>query len=127
MDAQESLEDYLERIVMLHEKSTVVRSVDLANSMGYSKPSISIALKKMKEKGLVEVDEGTGNIFLTKEGRAIGESTYHRHKIISHLLEEIGVSEKQALIDACKIEHDLSEETFEKLEAHLYEVEKEKQ
>ncbi len=127
MDAQESLEDYLERIVMLHEKMSVVRSVDLANSMGYSKPSISIALKKMKEKGFVEVDEANGNIFLTKSGKSIGESTYHRHKVISHLLEEIGVSEKQALIDACKIEHDLSEETFEKLEAHLLEVEMKKE
>ena len=126
MDAQESLEDYLERIVMLHEKMNVVRSVDLANSMGYSKPSISIAINKMKEKGLVEVDETNGNIFLTEEGRKIGENTYHRHKIISLLLEEIGVNEKQALIDACKIEHDLSEETFEKLEAHLLEVESKK-
>ncbi len=127
MDAQESLEDYLERIVMLHEKNEVVRSVDLATSMGYSKPSISIALKKMKEKKLVEVDEGTGNIILSEEGRKIGEATYHRHKVISHLLEDIGVSEKQALIDACKIEHDLSEETFERLEEHLKEFEKRKQ
>ena len=126
MDAQESLEDYLERIVMLHEKMNVVRSVDLATSMGFSKPSISIALKKMKEKDLVEVDETNGNIFLTKKGREIGEKTYKRHKVISHLLEEIGVSEKQALIDACKIEHDLSEETFLKLEEHLLEVEKNK-
>ncbi len=126
MDAQESLEDYLERIVMLHEKSELVRSVDLAVSMGYSKPSISIALKKMKEKELVEVDESTGNIVLTKKGREIGEATYHRHKVISHLLEDIGVSEEQALIDACKIEHDLSEETFKRLEEHLIEFEKSK-
>ncbi len=126
MDAQESLEDYLERIVMLHEKSAIVRSVDLAISMGYSKPSISIALKKMKEKKLVEVDESTGNIILTAKGKEIGEATYHRHKVISHLLEDIGVKEEQALIDACKIEHDLSEETFKKLEEHLIEVEKRK-
>ena len=126
MDAQESLEDYLERIVMLHEKNAIVRSVDLAISMGYSKPSISIALKKMKEKKLVEVDEGNGNLILTAKGKEIGEATYHRHKVISHLLEDIGVSEEQALIDACKIEHDLSEETFKKLEEHLIEVEKRK-
>lgn len=126
MDAQESLEDYLERIVMLHEKSELVRSVDLAVSMGYSKPSISIALKKMKEKELVEVEESTGNIVLTEKGREIGEATYHRHKVISHLLEDIGVSEEQALIDACKIEHDLSEETFKRLEEHLIEFEKSK-
>lgn len=124
MDAQESLEDYLERIVMLHEKNEVVRSVDLANSMGFSKPSISIALKKMKEKGLAEVDEATGNIILTEKGKEIGEATYHRHKVISHLLTDIGVKEETALADACKIEHVLSEETFAKLEEHLFEVER---
>lgn len=124
MDAKESLEDYLERIVMLHEKGEVVRAVDLANSMGFSKPSISIALKKMKEKGLVDVDEDTGNLILTKEGRNIGEATYKRHKVISKFLEHIGVDEERALEDACKIEHDLSDETFEKLEAYLNGIEK---
>lgn len=126
MDARESLEDYLERIVMLHEKNEVVRSVDLANSMNFSKPSISIALKKMREKELVEVDNATGNIILTQKGKEIGEATYKRHKVISRILEDLGVSEEQALIDACKIEHDLSEETFSKLEAHLKEIEEKK-
>lgn len=126
MDARESLEDYLERIVMLHEKNEVVRSVDLANSMNFSKPSISIALKKMREKELVEVDNATGNIILTSKGKEIGEATYKRHKVISRILEDLGVSEEQALIDACKIEHDLSEETFAKLEAHLKEIEEKK-
>ncbi len=122
MDAKESLEDYLERIVMLHEKVEIVRAVDLANSMGFSKPSISIALKKMKEKGLVDVDEGTGNLILTQKGRNIGEATYKRHKVISKFLEHIGVDKERALEDACKIEHDLSDETFEKLEAYLNKI-----
>lgn len=115
MQKNESREDYLERILMLKEKSGYVRSIDIATSMGYSKPSISIAIKKLKAEGLIEIDENTNYITLTKTGLEVAEKVYERHKIISSLLVSIGVPSDTALEDACKIEHDLSEITFEKI------------
>ncbi len=115
MQKNESREDYLERILMLKEKNGYVRSIDIATSMGYSKPSISIAIKKLKAEGLIEIDENTNYITLTKTGLEVAEKVYERHKIISSLLVSIGVPSDTALEDACKIEHDLSEITFEKI------------
>ena len=114
IDKKESVEDYLEHILMLKEKQDIVRAIDLAKFMGFSKASVSIALKKMKESNLLYVEDN-GNIALTDEGTKIGQATYERHKIISGLLMKIGVSEETASQDACRIEHIISEETFNKI------------
>ena len=114
MNQLESLEDYLERILMLKERIDFVRSIDIANDMGFSKPSVSIAMKKLKEKKYITIDK-KGHIYLTEEGYEIAAKTYEKHKIISSVLIKIGVSEETAKDDACKIEHEISEETFEKL------------
>ena len=118
MNYLESLEDYLERILMLIERNGQVRSIDIANDMGYSKPSVSIAMKKLKEKGLIEIDS-KGYITLKEEGFAIASKTYEKHKLVYSLLLYLGVSDETARKDACKIEHSLSEETFTKLKEHL--------
>lgn len=115
MNIFESSEDYLERILMLKEKNGSVRAIDIANDMNFSKASVSIALKKLKERELVVVDEATGNISLTDEGLKIANSVYKRHKVLSELFVKIGVSQDVALEDACRVEHDISEETFQRL------------
>ncbi len=112
MNKYESKEDYLERILMLSERNGSVRAIDLAIDMEFSKPSVSIALKKLKNSQLILVDEHTGNITLTEQGMKIAQATYEKHKIIASALMLIGVKEEVALSDACKIEHDISEETF---------------
>lgn len=112
---KESIEDYLEKVLMLEEKQDLVRAIDLANFMNFSKASVSVALKKLKSYGYVLVDEKTGGITLTKEGRKIAEDTYERHRVIAKALIELGVSEKTAYEDACATEHIISEETFRKL------------
>lgn len=117
MNKLESLEDYLERILMLSELQEHVRSIDIALSMGYSKPSVSIAMKKLKNKNLINIDDN-GYITLTDEGLKIASKTYEKHKLVFNLLTSIGVSEKTAREDACKIEHSLSEETVNKLKEH---------
>ena len=114
MNYLESLEDYLERILMLNERNGQVRSIDIALDMGYSKPSVSIAMKKLKEKNLIEIDD-KGYISLKEEGLKIASETYEKHKLIFDILTSIGVSEQTARNDACKIEHSLSEETVRKL------------
>ncbi len=115
MNYFESKEDYLERILMLSEKSNLVRAIDIATSMNFSKPSVSIALKKLKADGFILVNEETGNVTLTKTGMAIAKEIYERHKVISTALMMIGVSEETALEDACKVEHNISRETFTKI------------
>ena len=112
---KESIEDYLEKILMLKEKQPLVRAIDLATYMGFSKPSVSVALKKLKNYGYVLVDEKTGDITLTEEGLRIAKATYERHQIIAKTLMDLGVSEKTAYEDACAMEHIISEETFAKL------------
>lgn len=111
MNRFESKEDYLERILMLSEKHGTVRAIDIANDMNYSKPSVSIALKKLKNDGYILVDNN-GSITLTEKGNLIAVEIYERHKIISSALIMIGVDEKIAKDDACRIEHDISNETF---------------
>lgn len=118
MNYLESLEDYLERILMLTEKNGKVRSIDIANDMGFSKPSVSIAMKKLKEKEFITIDE-KGYISLTETGYVIARNTYDKHELLYKLLVKIGVSNHVALNDACKIEHSLSDETVEKLKKFL--------
>ena len=111
---ESSSEDYLEAILMLREQLGKVRSIDIVYKLGYSKPSISIAMKKLREKGLVNMD-ADGYITLTDEGLKIARHTYTRHKVLTSFFENIGVNPRTAEDDACKIEHDISEETFKRL------------
>lgn len=112
---KESVEDYLEKILMLKEERGVVRAIDIANFMGFAKASVSVALKKLKSYNYVNVDESTGYIELTEEGEQIAKATYERHQVISCALIALGVSEKTALEDACAVEHIISDETFQVL------------
>lgn len=115
MPIYESGEDYLETILLLHEKTGFVRSVDIACELNYSKPSISRAMNILKESGYITVQAG-GQILLTEEGRKKAESIYERHVNITRFLEEVlSVSQENAEHDACKIEHIISEESYEKL------------
>ena len=111
MNIYESAEDYLERILILQERNEKVRSIDIAHDMGFSKPSISVAMKKLKEAGLIIIDEH-GYISLTKEGHVIADKVYERHCVLKKALISIGVDPEQAEKDACKVEHVISEETF---------------
>lgn len=111
MELHESGEMYLETILVLKNRLGLVRSIDIANEMGFSKPTISVAMKKYREDGLVSMDD-QGFINLTEEGRDIAEKIYERHQVISDVLMALGVSEKHATEDACKMEHDISDETF---------------
>ncbi len=110
MKLYESAQDYLERILILTKNSNI-RSIDLANDIGYTKQSISRAIRKLKEDNLISIDEN-GFLHLTKSGYEIASKIYQRHLVISQYLMSIGVSEEIALKDACKMEHDISEETF---------------
>lgn len=110
--ADESQEDYLETILLLQKRTGQVRSIDIANEMNFTKPSVSIAMKNLREKSYITVSEG-GFINLTESGRARAESVLERHTILSDWLISIGVSRETALADACRVEHDLSEESFE--------------
>ena len=110
--ADESLEDYLETILMLKNSRGQVRSIDIANEMNFTKPSVSVAMKNLREKGYITMDN-TGYITLTDAGRQRAEDVLERHTILAEILMHIGVSKETALADACKVEHDLSEESFE--------------
>ena len=107
-------EDYLETILELSKIKQVVRSIDIAQAMNYSKPSVSIAMKKLKEKQYVNIDDN-GYITLTELGLKVAESVLERHEIISSVLIQLGVNDQTAYEDACRIEHDLSDETFQKI------------
>lgn len=123
MNIYESAEDYLERILQLQEKQERVISLDIANSMNFSKASVSRAMKNLRENGYILVD-GSGAITLTKKGYLIANSIYERHKTIAKVLMMLGVSEENAYKDACKIEHDLSEETYSAIKKHMQEKQK---
>lgn len=109
---QESGEMYLETIIILSGRSNKVRSIDIAEYMGFSKPSVSRAVSILKDEGYIDVDN-SGYITLTKEGENIASSIYEKHIVISNLLTELGVSAETADKDACKMEHVISDETFE--------------
>lgn len=116
MEIHQSGEDYLESILKLREEGKSVRSIDVAMELAVSKPSVSIAMKKLRESGYVAVEDGV--IVLTEEGEAIARKTLNRHRILKNFFLRLGVSEAVAEEDACKVEHDLSEETFQKLVEH---------
>ena len=112
MNINESAENYLETILMLSKKLPVVRSVDIANELGFKKSSVSIAMKNLRENHHITVSDA-GFITLSDSGRKIAEMIYERHEIISNWLMRIGVNEETALEDACKMEHVISPESFE--------------
>ena len=112
MKIKESAEDYLESILVLSESREKVRSIDIVKHMNLSKPSVSVAMKKLRENGYINMDS-EGYITLTDEGKRIADKIYERHVFISQWLEELGVSHDVALEDACRIEHVLSDETFD--------------
>ncbi len=114
MKMQESPEDYLETILILSRKLGNVRSIDVANYLGYSKPSISVAMKRLRENGYVAQDDH-GYLILTGSGLSIALKIYERHLVLSQFLISIGVNEETALKDACRMEHVISDESFEKI------------
>ena len=111
---RESAEDYLESILMLRERHGQVRSIDIVNQLGYSKPSVSIAMKKLRENGYISMAED-GLITLTDSGMEIASRVYQRHRVITELFVLLGVGREQAAEDACRVEHDLSPETFARI------------
>ena len=115
--SEESMEDYLETILILTQKNGKVRSIDIVSELGYTKASVSVAMKGLREKSLITMDE-VGYISLTKEGQAKAESVLERHNLLSDWLIYLGVSEAVAKEDACRIEHVISEETFNVLKGH---------
>ena len=114
MVIHESAEDYLESILDLKERRGIVHSIDIVNELGYSKPSVSIAMKKLRENGYISMSPD-GSITLNESGLAIASRVYDRHKTITRLFVLLGVSPDAAAEDACKVEHDLSDETFGKI------------
>ena len=111
MHGNESAEDYLETILILSKRLPVVRSIDVAVEMNYSKPSISVAMKNLREKGFIEVSSA-GFITLTDSGLRIAAKIYERHTVLSNWLISLGIPEETAIKDACKMEHQMSEESF---------------
>ena len=120
MRTSESAEMYLETIKVLSEKQAHVRAIDIVHETGYTKPSVSRAMGLLKKNGHVEVDE-SGYITLTDEGAAIAGKILERHRVLTEFLIRIGVSEEMAADDACKMEHVISDETFERMKLHAAE------
>lgn len=118
MKIQESAEDYLESILILKEERGSVRSIDIVHHLNYSKPSVSRAMSLLRQNGYVTMDP-EGFIELTDAGRAIAEPIYERHRLLTRWLTALGVSPETAARDACRLEHGLSDETFEKLKTHI--------
>lgn len=118
MKMQESAEDYLESILILKEGKGAVRSIDIAHYMNFSKPSVSRAMGLLRENGYIAIDK-EGFIELTGAGREIAERIYDRHQLMTRWLISLGVPPQLAAADACRIEHDVSDETFQKMKAHM--------
>lgn len=118
MNINESAENYLETILILSHRLPVVRSVDIANELGFKKSSVSIAMKNLRGKQHIVVSE-SGFITLTDSGRAIAEEIYERHQFLSAWLEQLGVDPQTAVNDACKIEHVISRESFEAIKRNI--------
>lgn len=118
MHLQESGEMYLETIHVLTKKLGVVRSIDICEEMGYSKPSVSRAMSILKEGGYIVVEKG-GHIVLTETGREVAEKIYNRHTLLTKFLISIGVDEETAVDDACKLEHHISDTTYEAIKKHI--------
>lgn len=117
MQIKESAENYLETIFVLSQKIGSVRSIDVANEMGFTKASISIAMKRLREDEYIIV-ENDGAIHLTEKGKDIATKVYERHQLIAKILIALGVNEETAYEDSCKIEHDLSKESFDKIKEY---------
>ena len=117
-EVSEAVENYLETILILSKKKPDLHAIDICDELGYSRPTVSVVVKQMKGNGLIKVDE-SNHISLTEKGRAIAEGIYERHNIISEFFIAIGVTRETALADACKIEHDISDETFECIKKHI--------
>jgi len=117
MKIQKSSEDYLEAMLMLKESLGYIRSVDVAEALGVTKPSVSYSTKRLRENGYITMDE-SGLITLTDRGMEIAERMYTRHKLLTRFLVQLGVDQQTARQDACKIEHDISEESFRAICAH---------
>lgn len=118
MNINESAENYLETILVLSKQLPVVRSVNIANELGFKKSSVSIAMKNLREKEHITVTDA-GFIYLTESGREIAEMIYERHELLSFWLMKLGVSKEIALNDACKIEHVISKESFNAIKNHI--------
>ena len=121
MKIQASAEDYLEAILVLSKEKGMVRSVDVANYMGFSKPTISIIMKQFRDNDYITIDEGR-HIHLTEKGEKIAQGIHERHVVLSKVLMAIGVDEETAKADACKIEHNISQKTFECIKAYYGKV-----
>ena len=122
MVIQESAEMYLETILRLSETREIVRAIDVAQAMDFSKPSVSRAMKNLRENGYVSINPETGSIRLLDKGMEIAEAIYSRHKMLSAFLRRIGVSNAVATQDACRIEHIISQETVDAISRHLAEM-----
>ena len=118
MELRESAENYLESILVISKRQDVVRATDICAYFGYSRPTVSVVLKHFREAGLIHVDTNN-HITLTEEGLSVATAMYERHTLIAQMLMQLGVPKEIALEDACKIEHDLSPETFECLKNHF--------
>ncbi|MCI8558046.1 MAG: metal-dependent transcriptional regulator [Lachnospiraceae bacterium] len=116
--SEESVEDYLETILILNGKLANVRSIDIANELNYSKPSVSVAMKNLRQRNYITVSED-GYIRLTDEGQKLAETVYERHSILSEWLIQIGVTPEIAIADACRMEHDISAESFDAIKKYL--------
>ena len=116
--SDESVQDYLETIYILNKSLPQVRSIDIANEMSYSKPSVSVAMKNLRTNGYIEVSS-EGYITLTDNGYALAQSVYERHSLMTKFLVHLGVDPEIAKEDACMMEHDISEESFEALKKHI--------
>lgn len=121
MAITEAVENYLETILILSKAQPDVHAIDICSYLGYSRPTVSIILKKLKEEGLVNVDHDN-HITLTEAGKLVAEKIYDRHNILSEFFMYLGVSKDVANEDACKIEHDLSDETYALLKAHFLRI-----
>jgi Mn-dependent DtxR family transcriptional regulator len=116
----ESGEDYLEAILMVSERKPEVHAIDVVNELGFSKPSVSIALKKLRESGYITIDENN-HLHLTELGMNVANKIYERHKILTHILEKLGVDSENAEDDACRLEHDLSDASWNAIKRYYTE------
>ncbi|MBR4038842.1 MAG: metal-dependent transcriptional regulator [Clostridia bacterium] len=123
MAVSEAIENYLETIYILSRQQNEVHAIDICSYLSYSRPTVSIVLRQMREHGLVTVNE-ENHIYLTEEGLKIASQMYERHELLTSMLMMLGVSRETAMHDACKIEHDLSDETFEAIKRHMQEYAK---
>ena len=118
MKIQESAENYLETILVLKNRNGAVRSIDIANELGFSKPSVSVAMKNLREKNNITVTK-EGYIYMTDYGREIAEMIYERHELLTDWLTRLGVDPKIAAEDACRMEHVISKESFDAIKKHI--------